>query len=215
MISPDINKIIIKLILVVISQGLLLLDLLQNKKERLRKKIVFVWKFQKKKNPVFIWIRDKLWGVCGLSTMLCFLKQWSKTKLYCLATQAQAKLKMEKKRDNNWLGSHISSGEEVLRWIVIGRSELSLNNLRESLCSSNTEPSALTTELLDKAVALACLWYSWPHMLKVAPCTVVRSYSHTSKFFWLDGLLLFCIIMGLCSASSAIISWTIIFRLQN
>lgn len=49
MISPDINKIIIKLILVVISQGLLLLDLLQNKKERLRKKIVFVWKFQKKK----------------------------------------------------------------------------------------------------------------------------------------------------------------------
>ena len=157
MISSDINKIIFKLILVVISQGLLLLDLLQNKKERSREKIVFVWKFQKKKNPVFIWPRDKLWGVCGLSIMLCFLKQWSKTKLYCLATQAQAKLKMEKKRDNNWLGSHISSGEEVLRWIVIGRSELSLNNLRESPCSSNAEPSALTTELLDKAVALACL----------------------------------------------------------
>lgn len=54
MISPDINKIIITLILVVISQGLLLLDLLQNKKERSRKKIVFVWKFKKKKNPVFI-----------------------------------------------------------------------------------------------------------------------------------------------------------------
>lgn len=48
MISSDINKIIFKLILVVISQGLLLLDLLQNKKERSRKKIVFVWKFQKK-----------------------------------------------------------------------------------------------------------------------------------------------------------------------
>lgn len=47
MISSDINKIIFKLILVVISQGLLLLDLLQNKKERSRKKIVFVWKFQK------------------------------------------------------------------------------------------------------------------------------------------------------------------------
>ena len=139
--------------------------------------------------------------------MLCFLKQWSKTKLYCLATQAQAKLKMEKKRDNNWLGSHISSREEVLRWIVIGRSELSLNNLRESPCSSNTEPSALTTELLDKAVALACLYYSWPRMLKVAPCTVLRLYSRTSKFFWLDGLLLFCIIMGLRSASFAIISW--------
>ena len=32
-----------------------------------------------------------------------------------------------------------------------------------------------------------------------------RSYGRTSKFFWLDGLLLFCIIMGLHSASSAII----------
>ena len=29
-------------------------------------------------------------------------------------------------------------------------------------------------------------------------------YGRTSKFFWLDGLLLFCIIMGLRSASSAI-----------
>lgn len=54
MISPDINKIIIKLILVVISQGLLLLDLLQNKKERSRKKIVFVWKFQKKKKILYL-----------------------------------------------------------------------------------------------------------------------------------------------------------------
>ena len=49
-------------------------------------------------------------------------------------------------------------------------------------------------------------------MLKVAPCTVgrtvVRSYGRTvvyPKFFLLDGLLLFCIIMGLLSASSAII----------
>ena len=38
-------------------------------------------------------------------------------------------------------------------------------------------------------------------MLKVAPCTVVRSYNH---FFRLDGLLLFCLIMGLRSTSSAI-----------
>ena len=85
-------------------------------------------------------------------------------------------------------------------------------------------------------MALACLWYSWPRMLKEAPCTVVPSYGctvvqlyghmvirsyghivvqsygrmvgwaygHTTKFFWLDGLLLFCIIMGLRSASSAI-----------
>ena len=35
--------------------------------------------------------------------------------------------------------------------------------------------------------------------------TVVRSYGRISKFFLLDGLLLFCIIMGLRSASSAII----------
>ena len=35
-------------------------------------------------------------------------------------------------------------------------------------------------------------------------CTVVQSYGRTSKFFRLDGLLLFCIIMGLSSASSAI-----------
>ena len=45
-------------------------------------------------------------------------------------------------------------------------------------------------------------------MLKVAPCMVVQSNSRKSKFFWLDGLLLllpFCIIMGLPSASSAII----------
>ena len=32
---------------------------------------------------------------------------------------------------------------------------------------------------------------------------VIRLYGHTSKFFQLDGLLLFCIIMGLRSASSA------------
>ena len=42
--------------------------------------------------------------------------------------------------------------------------------------SSESEPSALTTELLDKAVTLACPRYSCPRMLKVAPCTVVRSY---------------------------------------
>ena len=40
-------------------------------------------------------------------------------------------------------------------------------------------------------------------MLKVASCTVVRLYGRTSKFFQLDGFLLFCIIMGLCSVSSA------------
>ena len=35
--------------------------------------------------------------------------------------------------------------------------------------------------------------------------TVVRSYGHKSKFFWLDGLLQFCIIMGLRSVGSVII----------
>ena len=39
--------------------------------------------------------------------------------------------------------------------------------------------SALTTGLLDKAVALAYPRYSWPRMLKVAPCTVIRSYGRT------------------------------------
>ena len=42
--------------------------------------------------------------------------------------------------------------------------------------SSDLEPSALTTEPPDKAMALACLWHSWPRMLKVAPCMVIRSY---------------------------------------
>ena len=60
--------------------------------------------------------------------------------------------------------------------------------------SSDSEPSALTTGLLDKA----CPRYSWPLTLEVAPCTVVWLYGCTSKFFQLDGLLLFCIIMGLC-----------------
>ena len=41
-------------------------------------------------------------------------------------------------------------------------------------------------------------------MLKVAPCTVARSNGPTTKFFRLDGPLLFCIVMGLRSASSAI-----------
>ena len=41
--------------------------------------------------------------------------------------------------------------------------------------SSDLEPSALTTEPPDKAMALACLWHSWPRMLK-APCMVIRSY---------------------------------------
>ena len=63
--------------------------------------------------------------------------------------------------------------------------------------SFDSEPCALTTDYTGPR-------YSWPCMSKVAPCTVVRLYGHKSKFFRLDGLLLFCIIMGLRSASSAI-----------
>ena len=65
--------------------------------------------------------------------------------------------------------------------------------------SPDSKPSTLTTGLLNKAVALVYLRYSWPCMFKVASCAVVWSYGHsiiTSKFFQLDGLLLFCIIMG-------------------
>ena len=68
--------------------------------------------------------------------------------------------------------------------------------------SSDLEPSALTTGLLNKAVALVCPQYSWPCIFKVAPCMVVWLYI---QIFWLDGLLLFCIIMGLSSASFTII----------
>ena len=41
--------------------------------------------------------------------------------------------------------------------------------------------------------------------MPVVQLAAIWSYSCTSKFFRLDGLLLFCIIMGLRSASSAII----------
>ena len=44
-----------------------------------------------------------------------------------------------------------------------------------------------------------------PMVQLTTPCTVVWSYGRTSKFFRLDGLLLFCMIMGLRSASSTII----------
>ena len=50
--------------------------------------------------------------------------------------------------------------------------------------STDSESSALTTGLLDKAVALACPRYSWPRMLKVAPCTVVPSYIQTFSASW-------------------------------
>ena len=68
--------------------------------------------------------------------------------------------------------------------------------------SSDSEPSALTTGLLNKAVALACLRYSW----YVKSSTLYGRTVEHPNFFLLDGLLLFCIIMGLRSASSAMSS---------
>ena len=55
--------------------------------------------------------------------------------------------------------------------------------------SSDSEPSALTTGLLDKAMALACPQYSWPHMFKVAPCTVVWSYNQIFSAWWVTTIL--------------------------
>ena len=54
---------------------------------------------------------------------------------------------------------------------------------------SNSEPSALTTGLLNKAVGLACLWYSWPCISKVAPCTVVQSYIKIFLAWWVTTIL--------------------------
>ena len=65
--------------------------------------------------------------------------------------------------------------------------------------SSDSEPSALTTGQ-SRGVGVPAVQLT----------THVKSstlYGRTSKFFRLDGLLLFCIIMGLRSASSAIILW--------
>ena len=52
-------------------------------------------------------------------------------------------------------------------------------------------------------------------MLQVAPCTVVQLYGRTTKFFRLDGLLLFRIVMGLRWSSDNILlfSFFIIFIL--
>ena len=59
---------------------------------------------------------------------------------------------------------------------------------------SNLEPSAVTTGPPDKAMALACLWYSWPRMLKVAPCRSygrmgVRSYNQIFLAWWVTTIL--------------------------
>ena len=54
---------------------------------------------------------------------------------------------------------------------------------------SDSEPSALTTGLLDKVVALACPRYNWPWMLKIVPCTVVRSYIQIFSAWWVITIL--------------------------
>ena len=70
---------------------------------------------------------------------------------------------------------------------------------------SNSEPSTLTDWTTEQSRGIG--------MPTVQLITYVKSstlYSHTvihPFFFWLDGLLLFCIIMGLRSVSSAIIMY--------
>ena len=76
--------------------------------------------------------------------------------------------------------------------------------------SSDSEPSALTTGLLNKTVA----FLTTPVKSSILyGRTVIRAYGRTvvhPNFFRLDGLLIFCIIMGLRSASSAIISFVML-----
>ena len=54
---------------------------------------------------------------------------------------------------------------------------------------SDSEPSALTTGPLNKAMALVCLRYSWPCMLKVASYTVVLSYIQIFLAWWVTTIL--------------------------
>ena len=68
--------------------------------------------------------------------------------------------------------SHTSPGHNAFHWPGLEPG------------SSNSKPSALTTGLLNKAMVLACPWYSWPHMLKVAPCAVIRLYVHPNFLAW-------------------------------
>ena len=74
--------------------------------------------------------------------------------------------------------------------------------------SSDSEPSALTTGQ-SRGVGVPAVQLT----THVKSSTLYgRSYGRKSKFFRLDGLLLllFCIIMGLRSASSAIISFVML-----
>ena len=79
----------------------------------------------------------------------------------------------------------------------------------------------LTTHVKSSTLySRTVIWLYGRTVVRSYDHTVIRSYGHTvvqlygrmvgwaygrtTKFFWLDGLLLFCIIMGLRSASSAI-----------
>ena len=72
--------------------------------------------------------------------------------------------------------------------------------------SSDSEPSALTTGQSRGVGVPAVQLTTHVKSSTLYGHTVVRTYGLTFKFFQLDGLLLFFIIMGLRSASSAIIS---------
>ena len=67
--------------------------------------------------------------------------------------------------------------------------------------SSDSKPIALTTGLPNKAVASMCPRYSWARVLKVAACTVVRSYIQIFSAWWVTTILYN---YGLRSASAAI-----------
>ena len=70
--------------------------------------------------------------------------------------------------------SHTSQGHNALPWPGLEPR------------SSVSQPSALTTGPLNKAMALACPcpWYSWPRMFKVASCMVVRLYIQIFLAWW-------------------------------
>ena len=79
----------------------------------------------------------------------------------------------------NWALAHLDKTLQSLGKVILNHRLDALPRPGLEPMSSGLEPSALTTGLLNKAVALACLQYSWLRMLKVAPCTVVRLYGHT------------------------------------
>ena len=87
--------------------------------------------------------------------------------------------------------SHMSQGHNALLW----------PGLEPGL--SDLEPSALTIGLLNKARGMPAVQLT-AHVKSSTLYSRTVIWLYIQIFFWLDGLLLFCIIMGLCFASSTI-----------